>query len=436
MIVLFTLGLMIGWTSPYLARLTGEDSPIPLTEFEGSWVASSFNLGRFGGAIIGGTAVTYLGTKTTLTLIGPTLMLSWILIIVANSATWLYVSRVIGGISLGMCFSSYPLYLGEVSSPSNRGSMVTFAMTGFSLGTMTGNIIGAYISMPVFSYISLVPTVTFILLFLWLPHSPHHLVRMGDFEEAEKSILRLDPNANAKSEIESLKEFLKSSDAMTLRDKLREFNLPRNRKAGLIVVMLFFIMQFSGINSLVFYAEIVMTAAMVDIIPPATVVMIGGAVGVVSGWLSVYIADKLTRKVMMVASCVGVGTAMGVIAAHFALIHNGFDPHSLQWVLITAFLLFTFAVCNGLACVPNMILSEIFAPNIKSLAACIASIVLGLFSFAAAMSYQPLASSIGEEYVFLAHALFMVFAVIFASIFVPETKGKTLQEIQDSLVKS
>lgn len=433
---MFTLGLMVGWGSPYVARLTHEDSPIVLTKSESSWVASIFNFGRMVGAIIEGISVTYLGTKTTLTFIGPSLMLSWFLIIAASSVNWLYASRIIGGICLGICFSSYPLYIGEVSSPSNRDSMMTLAMTASAVGTLVGNVIGAFVSLSMFSYVSLVPTVGFILLLAWLPQSPDHLVRIGNFEDAKKSILRYNPEADVETEIESLKEFLKTSDSMTLRDKLREFNLPHNRKAGFIIFMLVLFMQLSGINSLVSYAEIVMVATMIDSIPPTFVVIIGSTVGLISGWMSVYIADKLPRKVLMMASCAGVGTAMAGIGTHFALIHNGVDPNLFQWLPITAFLIYAFAVWNGLTNVPNIILSEIFAPNIEGLASRFVSVALGAFSFASGKSYQPLALAIGEEYVFFGHAVIMVFAIIFVGIFVPETKGKTLQENQDSLMKN
>lgn len=434
LLMMFTLSLMVGWTSPYLAKLTAKDSPLLITKEEGSWVASLFNFGRLIGAVVGGFSVHFFGTKRTLIIIGFPVMLGFICIIVANSVIWLYAARISSGISLGMAFSSFPIFLGEVSSPMIRGSMVSLAMNGLALGTLVGNTMGAYISMTLFSYIGLVPNIAFILLFLWLPHSPHYLVRIGKMDDAEKSMARYNPNVDPKIELESLKNFHTVSESLTFQDRLKELNISRNRKAGFITLMLLFFVQFSGLNSLVFYQEIVLNAAMFNVIPPAQLVMIASTVGVVSGWVAIYIADKFQRKVLMIFGSAGIAIAMGALGTHFALLDYGFDPETLQWLPITIILLFTFSVCSGVVNVPNMILSEIFAPNIKSLAVSIASITVGLFSFVAAGTFQPLVTIIGEKYLFWAHAILMVVCIIFSAVYVPKTKGKSLQEIQDALM--
>ncbi|XP_046415329.1 facilitated trehalose transporter Tret1-2 homolog [Neodiprion fabricii] len=428
-----TVGLMFGWTSPYLLRLTAEDSELPITPNEGSWVASLLNLGRFLGAFVGGFCVEYLGSKQTLTALGVPLIMAWICIMVADSVNWLYVARILGGISVGMSFSSFPLYLGEVSSPTIRGTVVTLAMSGFSFGTTIGNAMGVYLSMKVFAYVSIVPSILFVLIFLWIPQSPHYLVRIGKLEQAEKSIARYNPGANSKLEVQHLKEFVVARDGLSFMDRMREMNIPRNRQAMIISIMLFFFMQFSGMNSLVYYMEITLTDAGITFIAPATLVIILGVLGIAAGWVSIFIADKFRRKALMIVSSAGVGVSMAAYGTHFALLDGGFDPEPLQWLPVTAGVIFLLFICIGIIPVPNMILSEIFAPNIKSVAACFASISIGLFAFAASRSYQPLVDVVGESWVFWLHSFLMVLSIIFAAIWMPETKGKTLQEIQNNL---
>lgn len=96
------IGLAIGWTSPYLAQLTGEDSPFRVTDEEGSWIASLLPLGRLLGAVIGSLALEYIGSKTSVLLTGLPMIFSWICIICAVSPMWLYISRIFAGNSIGL----------------------------------------------------------------------------------------------------------------------------------------------------------------------------------------------------------------------------------------------------------------------------------------------------------------------------------------------
>lgn len=118
------MGLMAAWSSPYIAYLTSAESHIRITMTEASWVVSLLNLGRLVGAISGSLAVNYLGSKTTILITSFPMALCWIFTIVANRVEWLYAARSLGGISLGMTYSSFSLYLGEIAEPSIRGALV------------------------------------------------------------------------------------------------------------------------------------------------------------------------------------------------------------------------------------------------------------------------------------------------------------------------
>ncbi|XP_046472299.1 facilitated trehalose transporter Tret1-like [Neodiprion pinetum] len=434
-LMLMTIGLKIGWTSPYTAQLMSADSPLPLTTDEVSWVASLMNVGRLLGAIFGCIGVEWIGRKRTLTIVGFPMILAWICIIVADSVAWLYASRLLAGLSLGISFSSFPIFLGEISSPKIRGTLVTLSVSGMAVGTLTGNIMGANLSMTIFSYISLVPNVCFVLLFLWLSESPHFLVRDGKTEDAMKSIIRYNPNVDPEIEYKAIRNYIESSGSPTIKERLREFNIPENKRAMIITIVLYFFMQFSGMNSIIYYLETVLTSAGVNVIQPSTLVIINSGASVLTGWVAVYIADKFRRKVLMIFSSVGVSVTMLVLGVHFALLDNGFDPDSLQWLPITTTILFMISFCVGMIGVPSMILSELFAPNIKSVAAGMIGILSGVFAFGATKSYQPLIDTVGEAWVYWLHALLMIFCTIFSAVWIPETKGKSLQEIQNLLMK-
>ncbi|XP_046739450.1 facilitated trehalose transporter Tret1-like [Diprion similis] len=435
LLLLFISGLMIGWTSPYIAKLTAPDSPLPINKAQASWVASLMNFGRLTGAVPGAASVYYFGGKRTLFFITIPMVVGWISVIIANSVVWLYIARFVSGLSMGMCYSSFPLYLGEIASPKIRGSLVTLASCGAPVGMLCGNIIGAYVEMSVFAYICLAPTIVAILLFLWLPESPHHLLRTNQFEKAEKAIARYNPEANVHAEVKSLQSFLTASKSQTFRSKLREFNIPQNRKAGLIIIGLYLFMQLSGLNSVLFYLETILTNGGLTFVPPATMVMIGSGAAISGAVGAIYLAAKCGRRTLLIASCAGTVISLVLMGTHFALLNGGSDPVNLQWLITSSVLMYEVSVHVGLCPVPSIVLSELFAPNIKSMAACIASVSVGLFAFLSSKTYQPLVDMMGEAYVFWMHATFIVIEIIFAWVFLLETKGKSLQEIQDALHK-
>ncbi|XP_046471583.1 facilitated trehalose transporter Tret1-like isoform X1 [Neodiprion pinetum] len=435
MIMMFVVGLTIGWASPYLAQFSTEDSPFPASVDEVSWIASIFQLGRLPGAALGFIGNQYLGSKTTMIGNGCGLMLSWILVIAANSVAWLYVARFICGVAIEVASISFPLYLGDISSSNIRGALIAMTLNGLSLGILTGNIMGAYISMRIFACISLVPTISFVLIFILIPQSPYYLTSKSKMQDAEKSILKYNPKANISVEVETIKQFVATTSAVTFIDRLREFNIPRNRKAGLTVIILDLFAQFCGLNPIATYMETIVTRGMVTVVTPSIVPILANGLGIVAGLLMMYLADAVGRRRMWVYSSCGVCLAMTALGTHFYLLNDGLDPKHLQWIPIISMILFTICFNMGLNCIPAILLSELFGANIRTLAASISCAFAAVFAFTSVNSYQYLLELIDESYIYWMYAILMVVSAIFGLFLVPEMKGKTLKEIQDFMTE-
>ncbi|XP_070160175.1 facilitated trehalose transporter Tret1 [Polyergus mexicanus] len=427
-----SIGLAVGWTSPYLAQLIGEDPPFPVTHNQASWIASLLPLGRLFGAVIGSLFVEYLGCKMSVLLTGLPMIFGWICIICANSVTWLYIFRIFSGISMGMVFSCYPLYVGEISAPSIRGALVSVIINGMPLGTLFGNIMGPNMSMMCFGIISLILTICYVITFVFLPRSPHYFVRRNDMEKAEKAIQWYFRESDVKSELEAVEHFVKSTPAVTIRERLEQIKMPKNRNAFTIIILLFMFMQLSGLNTIIFYMEIIVRKAMVTSIAPSSVVMIVNSTGIIFGWFGVYAIDRYGRRILLAISSSGVIVGMLSLGLHFLLLSRDYDPGDLEWLLILSLLIFM-SLCFGLVPVPSTMLSELFPSNLKSVAGFIASITSAIFAFIATKSYQPLVDIIGEQYVFWMYTVIVIICLLYSLTLVPETKGKTLQEIQDMM---
>ncbi|XP_012276393.1 facilitated trehalose transporter Tret1 [Orussus abietinus] len=426
------IGLCGGWTSPYLAKLTSENSTNRITESEASWVASYINIGRTLGAVMGGISTEYIGSKKTVWYTGIPLLLGWVVLTVAESVVWIYVSRVSFGIGMGMFFACFPLYIGEIADPSIRGALVSVIMNGFPIGNLLGNVMGPYMDMITFSCVSLVLNIVFLLLFVLLPDSPHFLIRHDRIEEATKSIEWYHRGVDVPSEVLSLKDFVQTN-SLTLVDKWREINTPRNRKSLLVIGLLFIFMQLSGVYSIVYYMEILMREAKVTVLDPAEVVIISSIAGIVSGWISVFAIDRCGRKVLLTISTSGVAVSIAALGVHYTLLTNGYDPAPLQALPIASMCFFQLFVCIGIMPIPSTILSEMFAPNVKGVAAFVASITSGVFAFLSSKTFQPLVDLLSTEYVLYLYAIGMLIFMTLSLLCVPETKGKSLQDIQKML---
>ncbi|XP_015127541.1 facilitated trehalose transporter Tret1-2 homolog [Diachasma alloeum] len=431
----FLCGVETGWTSPSLAILLDPlKSPIPMTKSEGSWIASLLNIGRAAGSLIGAIDVELVGSKTSALHIGVVQLVSLVCLAEADTVIWLYASRFIGGVATGMFFISFPLYIGEISNPKIRGALVGTIANGMSIGYVVGNVTGAYMSIPAFAISMLAVTVLFLISFYWLPKSSHHLVLKDQMEEAAAAIKWYQRDANVPNELASLQKFIKDKQSMTFKNLLKEFMLPHNRIALFKVIMVYVFMQLSGLYTVGFYMEIILKKGGVTVIEPVMAVIVISAIGLVGGCVAMFAIDKFGRKLVLATSAIGLAVSLVGIAIHYQFLKWGCNPLYLQWLIIFSVIILECFINLGIVPIPSTILSEIFAPNIKSYSSCIANIISGLIAFMTTQTYQLFIDSI-DYYVYYIYALMMILLAIFTMTQLPETKGKTLQEIQNMLMK-
>ncbi|XP_029169071.1 facilitated trehalose transporter Tret1-like isoform X2 [Nylanderia fulva] len=373
----------------------------------------------------------YVGRKRTLLLSGLPLISSWIFNICATSVTSLYLSRFCSGVGSGILWPAMPLYLGEVADPAIRGSLISMNVNVASVGTFLATVMGPYLSMEMFAYVSLVPNILFVALFSLIPESPYHYALHGDIDEAEASLKWFRREADVKAELQQLQDFVNGA-SVSILTKLKDFLLPENFKKILILFGLNVFVYTSAYNTMTSYAEIVVTNSGVSI-TPSIVVMALSFSTIVAGSTAVLLVDTLGRKNLLIVSCVGVFVSLVALGLHFHLLSLNFDPEKLTWLPITSLLSFNLFVSYGLIPVPGTLLGEMFPANLKTLASlCIASGNATL-SFLFARTFQPFIAAAGEKVVFWSYGFVVLTAVPYIWYLIPETKGKSLLEIQQSV---
>lgn len=431
------VGMVGGWSSPYLAKFASPDAELPATDSEASWIAAIIGLGRIVGAMFGVLSVDQLGSKASVLYSGIPLALGWSCLLMANSIAWVYVSRVLSGIGMGMYYSTFPLYIGEISYPKIRGALVGLITQGLPVGTVIGNIVGAYTPMWIFSCASLLPNLLFVGLFYLKPESPHYLVLRGRLDEAKTSLEWYNRGVDVTQELETIKQFTSFKKTFTYMDKFREIALPINRKAVMLVNIVYILVQLSGLWTMSFYMEIILKNAGVTVISPSNVVILVGVLGIVAGWVTTYTNDACGRTIMLCFSSLGVAVAFLMLGIDYQLLDLGFDSkdQKFQWLPIISIIMFQMSLAVGIMPVPSTLISEMFPPNIKSMATCLVNMTSAAFAFLTSKTYQPLVDLLTEKYVFWLYSLLMIFLMIYSIVVLPETKGKSLPEIQEMLAK-
>ena len=361
--------------------------------------------------------------------------LGWLLMIIDQSVQVLEIARVFNGLGFGMAYSAFPLYIGEIAMPKIRGALTALATIGVPFGQFLASILNSKLSIQLCAIIYLIICAVLIVIFIILPDSPHNLMKRNKKESAMEAIAWYRSNQGVKAEFEAIEQFVLMNGKSTFSDKLRQFKNPPIIKATIHIVILFTFMQLSGINSILFYMEDILTAAGIDVdmFEPSDMVILVNACGIFAASLAVPLIDRCGRRFLLVSSAFGLTVSLIGMMSHFILIKDSVDSSNLQWLPIASTILFVCVYYSGFMTVPNTVLGEYFPADIKCIAALIASMVGGAMSFLSSRTFNPMVKLIDYPYVFLYHAVCAFVIIPYGLIFFLETKGKTLQEIQDKL---
>lgn len=429
-------GIQIGWTSPNLARFTSNstDSPINLSPDEASWVVSSVGIGGIVGSVLGPLANELLGAKRTILLTFVIVSVEWAsLTSKAADLTveWLYFARALGGMAFSVAMCCFSIYLGEISLPESRGTLISLAMSGTNLGVFVGTITETYFPMRWTSFSYLVVSLLGVFLFMVLRDSAYYLVKVGDFEAARRSIAQYNGGCDVDKELHEIRTYVEAHPSGTSKEKLAEFKKPSVLKSMILVIILFALPHLSGVMAIMSYMETILNDARIDCVDRKEFVVWVQLAGIVTSFLTVNLLDKFGRRAMLVTSGVGVAVALASIGLNFHFLEH----ESAQWLTIFGMLFYVVTYAVGYAIIPATILGEIFPDNVKSAAALVACTVASLFAFICMKAYQPILDLAGHSGVFFVFALFSATSAPFAIFLLPETRGKTFQQIQEDLAK-
>lgn len=361
------------------------------------------------------------------------LIVSWILIGVAESIALIYVSRVLSGLAYGTAYSILPMYLGEIASDRIRGSISTLLTVMAKLGILYAYSIGPYVSVRLMAWLAIIPAGIFVSTFIWLPESPYYLIGKNEQENAKKSLSRLRQRDDVDEELERMSVAVQKSQEN--KGTFHELFFNKGNRMSLIIIMgLAIAQQLCGSQAVIAYSETIFKRVGSTLGASESTIILG-VVQLVSSAVSFSIVDIVGRRPLLLLSVTGAGICNTIVGLYFFLERMEINVSNIAWLPMLAIMVFIVTYTIGMATVTFAILGEIFPKNLKSVAGPAFTITGGVFSFIVAKLFQVVSDDLGSDYTFWGFALFTYLFIPFVWFLIPETKGKPLDVILDEINK-
>lgn len=429
------MGCTVGWTTVALKKLEGAGSPIPLSKSQASWIASAHDIGHMISPIPAGLIVNIIGPKKCLILSAVIESVGWLVIIFTRNITALYITRLLFGIAMGIIFTICPLYLAEISSPKIRGALGVSFESWQYLGHVIEFTVGPYVSYDVLAIVSLSIPVVFLIMSFWMAESPYYYIRKNNHVAARKTYSKLlgfgdEQLPEVLDEIDKIQEQIDSREHGRLKDL---FGSAVYRRFLMIVLVLALVQRFSGMSAVVAYAAFIFPNT-IGGLSSSWYTILFGVVTLLFTFVSAGLIDRVGRRVLTMTSCFGGFVVELLTSLYFFLaLKNIVDTTYISWIPFITISSYAGFYSIGMGPIVTLIQSELFPPNIKGVAASIVTIVHAGSSSLVTKMYQVVSDDSGYYVSFFIFSLSCLFGSIFTYFFVPETKGKSLVEIQDGL---
>ena len=427
-------GLLFGYDTAVISGAVGYLAErFSLDEHWTGWAAASALVGCIVGAALAGVLSDRVGRKKMLLLSAVLFTVSAIGTAVPRNLTEFVVFRIVGGFGVGAASMLSPLYIAEVAPARIRGRLVSINQLAIVSGMLVVYFVNAWIASLgdtswnvdsgwrwMFGSETL-PAVVFLVLLFAVPESPRWLTKQGREAEAMAILARVSGSQGARMQMEEIRTAIAEESG-----SIGQLLQPGIRVALVIAVVLAVLQQITGINVVLYYAPEIFKSTGLAAAKAINDTVIIGAVNLAFTIVAIWVVDRLGRKPLLMIASAGMGASLAALGGAF---HRGdFDG---PWVLL--FMLAyvaSFAVAMGP--VVWVVLSEIFPTRIRGRAMSIATVCLWIACFAVSQTFPWMLKTLQGATTFWFYAAMCAVAFLFVSWFVPETKGKTLEEIERS----
>ncbi|MHB1568702.1 MAG: sugar porter family MFS transporter [Solirubrobacteraceae bacterium] len=394
-----------------------------------SWITGSLLLGAVAGAVMSGYLADLLSRKWTKFISGCIYTLAAIGSALTTSLFTLCVARGVLGLAVGTASFVSPMYIGEQAPKRLRGGMTALNQVAITFGIFLAYLIDYAFSATTHGWrwmfaLGAVPGIALAVAMLTVPHTPRWLIEHTRSDEAREVLKRTRKPDDVEGELHDIEDVVGEQRRFKLSDLAGE----RIRPLLVIGVTMAVAQQLIGINTVIYYGATILGFAGLSISSSIAQAVFIGLVNLIFAGVAVLLLDRIGRRPPLIAGTAG--SVIGLIALGWYFSASSAFQHSHAWIALAAMLFYIACFEISLGPVFWVMIAEIFPLRSRAKAMALCTVFNWLFNFFVSYFFLHLVAAVGRPGTFWIYAGFGVLAIAFFSWRVPETKGRSLEEIE------
>jgi sugar porter (SP) family MFS transporter len=401
-----------------------------MSSTEKELLTSILLIGAVIGAVFAGKIADKIGRRPTV--LGTAALFIGGVLLAAFSPSYdvLLIARVVIGLAVGSASMVVPLYIGETAPPRIRGALVSFNQLAITSGILISYLVDYGLSdsanWRLMFGLAAIPAALMFIGMLFQHESPHWLITQGREGQARTVLERVREDSDIDDEIKQVREL--SERKSTARDLLN----PKIRHALTVGIALAVFQQITGINTIIYYAPTLLSNAGFGHSAALLANVVNGGVNVGMTIVAIWLLDKTGRRPLLLTGTAGMAVGMVTVALTFLI--GGSHLHGAgAFVAIAGLLIYTGSFAVGLGPVFWLLISEIYPVKIRGRAMSVATMANWGANFVVTISFLTLLGAIGDDGTFFLFGFLTVVALAYFYKQVPETKNRTLPQIERDL---
>ncbi|XP_026739143.1 facilitated trehalose transporter Tret1-like [Trichoplusia ni] len=428
-------GMGLGWPSPVIVKLSDTNQtvlPEPITQNQGSWIVSIGLLTNMAtNFFVVQLIVDRLGRRNSMILVTIPKIVACFMFIFVGDVWVLLVGRAFLGVGEVGTFTILPMYSSEVASKEIRGSLGVMQQIMTSAGVLIMLSMGPFVSyVTLNTVLTIITVLSYIPLFI-LPESPYFLYSRGRKDETLKVLMLLRGTEDIANE--EMKDYeIAAQKHKGSISKIEILKNPLFRKSLALVCLLAFGAQFSGLNAVSAYLQTILESTQTSVRPEIASVIIG-SIQMFASICTTLVTDRFGRKVIMVSTTFGMALGMLGLGTFFRLRDVGVTVGFMNYVPLISLILLVFCNGAGVGSLLWILNAELFDDRSRGFGMPIGVTVTSICMFLTTKYFASVITALGPDvtyWIFSGNCLLFALFIFFC---IPETKGKSFLEIQESL---
>ena len=391
-------------------------------------VVSSVLVGAVFGAVVGGALTNRFGRRKMIILAGFIFTVGAIGTALAPTITWLIAARIVSGIAIGIASFISPMYIAELVPAKVRGSLVAVNMLAITTGIVVAYLVDYALSgIQGWRYmfgLASIPSVVLVIGMWWLPDSPRWLISRSMVDQAKRALQRVRAASEVSAEITDIQKSMDKQGGGGVAGLFQ----PSLRMPLIVGLGLAVFQQITGINTVIYYSPTIFKFAGIKAAGPA--ILAGAGLAMVM-WcfhvLAIFLLDRVGRRPLLLIGVAGQIVGLAILGAAFQFQQlASFKSCTAVGGLVIYVACFAF----GLGPIFWLLISEIYPLRVRGAAMSAVTVTNWTLNLAVAVTFLTLVQILGHAGTFWLYGAIAVAAWVFFYLLVPETKGKSLEQIE------